>query len=147
MFNLGVTEMIVIGILALVVLGPEKFPTFAKVALRAYRDLRGYIDDAKRDITKELNPLKKDLNELSRYRPEDIIDKLAGPEVKEIKSELNKTKSDIEKSTSEIDATLKQTAAETPQPEGTGANEAPPADRVPGTQPASTSTFRGDYTD
>ncbi|MBI2424460.1 MAG: twin-arginine translocase TatA/TatE family subunit [Candidatus Hydrogenedentes bacterium] len=74
MLGIGWSEMILIAGIALVVIGPEKFPEFAKVALRAYRDFKGYMDDAKREIAKELQPMKDEVKTLSRYRTEDYLD-------------------------------------------------------------------------
>lgn len=75
--NLGMGELIIIAAIALVVIGPEKFPEFAKIALRAYRDLRGYVDDIKHEMAEEMNPVKKELRELSKFKPEDYIDNVA----------------------------------------------------------------------
>lgn len=66
MVGIGFTEMIIIAGIALVVLGPEKFPEFAKIAIRAIRDIRGYFDEVKTEIAKEVKPLEKELNELTR---------------------------------------------------------------------------------
>lgn len=78
MLGVGFGEMVLIAGVALVVIGPEKFPEFAKIALRTFRDLRGYVEDAKRDISKELRPLQREVNELSRIKPEEYIDSLTG---------------------------------------------------------------------
>jgi len=75
--NLGMGELIIIAGIALVVIGPEKFPEFAKIALRAFRDFRGYWDDIKREMENELKPVKKELNKLAQYKPEDYIENLA----------------------------------------------------------------------
>jgi Tat protein translocase TatB subunit len=75
--NIGLGEMILIAAIALVVIGPEKFPDFAKIVIRTVRDVKGYVNDAKRDIAQELKPLKKELKELNRYEPEKYIDTLA----------------------------------------------------------------------
>lgn len=66
MLGIGIWEMVLIAGIALVVIGPEKFPDFAKIAIRTYRDLRGYMDEMKGDIAQELNPLKKELNPLKK---------------------------------------------------------------------------------
>lgn len=78
MFNsIGVGEIIVIAVIALIVMGPEKFPEFAKIAMRAFRDVRGYVDDIKKEVANELNPVKREINQLSRYKPEEYVEKLA----------------------------------------------------------------------
>ncbi len=76
--NLGMGEMLIIAVVALVVMGPEKFPEFAKIALRAFRDVRGYVDDVKREMTNELRPVRKELDQLARHKPEEYIDRLTG---------------------------------------------------------------------
>ncbi|MCF6287158.1 MAG: Sec-independent protein translocase protein TatB [Candidatus Hydrogenedentes bacterium] len=85
MFGMGFGEIVLIGGIALVVIGPEKFPEFAKMVIKTVRDLRGYVDEMKSEVTKELNPLKgelnplkKELNALSRIDPEKYIDSLTG---------------------------------------------------------------------
>jgi len=74
--NLGMGEILLIAGIALVVLGPEKFPEYAKIAMRAFRDVRGYVDEVKREMAEELRPVKKELQELSRHNPEDYIDSI-----------------------------------------------------------------------
>jgi sec-independent protein translocase protein TatB len=76
--NLGMGEMLIIAVIALVVMGPEKFPEFAKIALRAFRDVRGYVDDVKREMTNELRPVRRELDQLARHKPEEYIDRLTG---------------------------------------------------------------------
>lgn len=76
MMGLGFTEIIVIAGIALVVIGPEKFPDFAKLVIRTIRDLRSYVDEVKLEVGKELKPLKKEMDALSRIDPEKYIDSL-----------------------------------------------------------------------
>jgi len=75
--NLGMSELIIIAGIALVVIGPEKFPEFAKISLRAFRDFRGYWDDIKREMNNELRPVKSELQKLSKYNPEDYVENIA----------------------------------------------------------------------
>lgn len=76
MLGIGFTEMLVIAAIALVVIGPEKFPDFAKIVVRTIRDLRGYVDDMKQDLSNELKPLKREMdsvNKLTRYDSESYL--------------------------------------------------------------------------
>ena len=77
MVGVGFGEMVIIAGVALVVIGPDRFPDFAKIVLRTVRDLRGYVEEAKRDITEELKPVKKEIEDLSRHRPEEYLESLA----------------------------------------------------------------------
>lgn len=76
MMGIGFTEMVLIAGIALVVIGPEKFPDFAKLVIRTVRDLKGYVDEVKVEVGKEFKPLKKELESLSRIDPEKYIDSL-----------------------------------------------------------------------
>lgn len=76
--SIGITELIVIGGVALMVLGPDKFPEFAKMAARLFRDIRGYADEVKREISKEIKPIQKEIEDLSKIDPEKYIDSLVG---------------------------------------------------------------------
>lgn len=75
--NLGIGEILLIAAVALILLGPEKFPEYAKIALRAYRDFRGYFDDIKKEMRDELRPVQREIETMARYEPEKYIDKLA----------------------------------------------------------------------
>ena len=75
--SIGITELMLIAAIALMFLGPEKFPEFAKIMARTIRDIRGYVRDAQKDIAKELKPIKKELDDLSKIDPEAYLDKLA----------------------------------------------------------------------
>lgn len=78
--NLGMWELLVIGGIALVIMGPEKFPEFVKTAMKTFRELRGFWDEARHEITKELRPVQDEMRQISQHRPEDYIDSLMGDE-------------------------------------------------------------------
>ena len=78
MMGIGFGEMVLIAGIALIFLGPEKFPEFAKIVMRTIRDLRGYMDDIKEEVSKELRPVQKEIRSLSRYDPETYIDAMTG---------------------------------------------------------------------
>ena len=56
MMGIGPLEILVILVVALLVIGPEKMPEVARVLARVMRDLRGAMDEVRRqfeDITRE----------------------------------------------------------------------------------------------
>ena len=61
MFEIGFSELIVIAIVALVVIGPERLPKVARTAGHLLGRLRRYVNDVKADINREiqLEELKK----------------------------------------------------------------------------------------
>lgn len=76
--SIGVMELVLIAGVALMVLGPDKFPEFAKMAARLVRDLRSYGTDLQREISKEIKPVQKELDDLRKIDPEKYIDSLVG---------------------------------------------------------------------
>ena len=90
MLGLGITELIIIAGIALIVIGPEKFPEFAKIVTHTIRDVRGYVEDVQKDLSKELKPVQKEVNKLSRYSAEDYIDSLTGEDRSKGKHSKNK---------------------------------------------------------
>jgi len=100
--NLGLSEILIIAAVALVIMGPEKFPEFAKIALRAYRDFRGYIDDIKREMAEELQPVKRELQQLAQYNPEEYVESLAKAVSSAVEDEVKEVKDTVEGEVKEI---------------------------------------------
>ncbi|MDR3300610.1 MAG: Sec-independent protein translocase protein TatB [Candidatus Accumulibacter sp.] len=61
MFDIGFSELIAIGVIALVVIGPERLPKAARTAGLLLGRLQRYVNDVKADIGREiqLDELKK----------------------------------------------------------------------------------------
>jgi len=61
MFDVGFSELIVIAVVALVVIGPERLPKVARTAGHLLGRLQRYVNDVKADISREmqLDELKK----------------------------------------------------------------------------------------
>lgn len=62
MFGMGVPEIAVIMVVALLVFGPEKLPTLAKQAGGFVRTVRQMADNAKNDLGREIGQDLSDLN-------------------------------------------------------------------------------------
>ena len=54
MFDVGFSEMLVIAVVALVVIGPEKLPGVAKTVGSWFGRLQRYVNDVKADINREI---------------------------------------------------------------------------------------------
>ena len=54
MFDIGFWELVIIALVALVIVGPERLPELAQNAGRIIRKLRAFIQSAKREVEKEL---------------------------------------------------------------------------------------------
>ncbi|MHB8454333.1 MAG: Sec-independent protein translocase protein TatB [Acidiferrobacterales bacterium] len=55
MFDIGFSELVLIGLIALIVLGPERLPEVARTAGRWVARVRRFIEDVKHDIDREVN--------------------------------------------------------------------------------------------
>ena len=71
MFDIGFSEMVVLAVVALVVLGPERLPKVAKQTGAWMGKLRRYVDDVKSDINRqmelsELRNLKNQVTDAAR---------------------------------------------------------------------------------
>lgn len=56
MFGVGLPEMAVIIVVALLVFGPDRLPEFARQAGRIVRQIKKFSDNARDDIRAELGP-------------------------------------------------------------------------------------------
>lgn len=62
MFDLSVTKILVLGVLALIIFGPDQLPRLAGQAGRALRDLRRLAESAKADLQEGLGPEFQDFD-------------------------------------------------------------------------------------
>ena len=74
MFGIGLPELMVIGIVAVVVFGPERLPEFARQAGRFVRQVRTLAQSAQSQLREELGPEYADLK-LSDLDPRQAIRK------------------------------------------------------------------------
>lgn len=88
MFNIGAGEFLVLGVLALLVLGPDQLPKVAAQAGRALRQLRRMADNAKRDIREGLGPEYKDFD-VADLNPKRFVQKHFWEAVDEEESSLS----------------------------------------------------------
>lgn len=63
MLDLGLTKMALIGVVALVVLGPERLPRVARTAGALFGRAQRYVNDVKTEVTREI-----ELEELRRMK-------------------------------------------------------------------------------
>ncbi len=54
MFDIAFSELVVIGLIALVILGPKRLPEMARAAGRWTARIRRFVDEVKRDMGNEL---------------------------------------------------------------------------------------------
>jgi len=84
MFDFGFSELMVIAVVALVVIGPERLPRVARTAGHLMGRLQRYVNDVKADINREM-----ELEELRKFKSE--IEQTAQTVQSQVNSELSKT--------------------------------------------------------
>lgn len=83
MFDIGFSELLVIAVVALIVIGPERLPKVARTAGLLSGRLRRYVNDIKADISREMQ-----LDELKKMQQE-VADRIAAAE-STVQHEMNK---------------------------------------------------------
>ena len=88
MFDIGFSELMVIGLVALIVIGPERLPRVARTLGHLAGRLQRYVNDVKADINREV-----ELDELRKMR--DTVQQAASGFESAVQTELNKTESEL----------------------------------------------------
>ena len=88
MFDIGFSELMVIGLVALIVIGPEKLPRMARTVGHLAGRLQRYVSDVKADINREI-----ELDELRKMR--DSMQQAASEMESSVNSELHKTEAEL----------------------------------------------------
>jgi sec-independent protein translocase protein TatB len=91
MFDIGFSELLVIGVVALIVIGPEKLPRVARTIGHLAGRLQRYVNDVKADINREI-----ELDELRKMR--DSMQQAASEMQSAVDKEMTKTADDLNKS-------------------------------------------------
>ena len=65
MFDIGFSEIVVIAVVALIVIGPERLPRTARMLGHMFGRLQRYVNEVKADINREM-----ELDELRRLKQE-----------------------------------------------------------------------------
>ncbi len=89
MFDIGFSEMLIIAVVALVVLGPERLPKVARQAGQWMGKLRRYVDDVKSDINRQM-----ELEELRRLQTE--VQQAASGLESSVRSAMSETQSQFD---------------------------------------------------
>jgi sec-independent protein translocase protein TatB len=88
MFDIGFSELLVIGLVALIVIGPQKLPRVARTVGHLLGRLQRYVSDVKADINREI-----ELEELRKMR--DSMEKAASDVQSTVDAELSKTADEL----------------------------------------------------
>ncbi len=95
MFDIAFTELMVIGVVALIVIGPEKLPRMARTVGHLAGKLQRYVSDVKADINREM-----ELEDLRKMR--DSMQQAASEFQSTVQSELSSTETELNKTVQDV---------------------------------------------
>lgn len=103
MFGISSTEFLIILVIALVVIGPQKLPEMIRTVGKLVGKVQHFTRSIKNDLSNEfeLDEIKKSIEELKN-----------NSELQKLKSELNSTKSDVEKNFKDFESSALSTQSQ-----------------------------------
>ena len=105
MFDMSFSEIAVIGVVALVVLGPERLPKVARTAGQLFGRLQRYVATVKADINREM-----DSSELAKIKQE------VQDAARSFEQSVQQTANSMEKETTAIGQSLEESAKQSEAP-------------------------------
>lgn len=122
MFDIAFSELIIIAVVALVVIGPERLPKVARTAGHLLGRLQRYVNDVKSDINREMQ-----LDELKKLQRE--MEQSARSLEGSVSEELNKVESGLNQAVAPLaEAPAPAEPQATPEAEETPAEPTPQLD-------------------
>jgi sec-independent protein translocase protein TatB len=124
MFDIGFTELLVIAVVALIVIGPERLPKVARTAGHLFGRMQRYVNDVKADISREM-----EFDELKKLRTS--MEDTARSFEQSVQQGLSETETELNR--------VAQSAQSQSDPEAAPAHDSEPAsdEREPSAGPAS----------
>ena len=120
MFDIGFSELVVIGVVALVVIGPEKLPRVARTAGVLFGRMQRYVNQVKADINREMETA-----ELGKVKSE--FESAARSFKSDVETTMARTEQDLREVEASVASELKPDQAPLVDPPSA---EPPPADPV-----------------
>lgn len=96
MFDFGFSEIMLIALVMLVVVGPKRLPTVARTAGHLITRMQRYVSDVKADISREMQ-----LEDLKKLQKE--VETQARDLEKSVRDQMNRVEGDLKKGVSEIE--------------------------------------------
>lgn len=102
MLGIGMPELIVIIVIALIVIGPEKLPGLAKTLGRMFGELKKATNEFKdtMEVESKMTEVKKAFEDINEKEAMDKAEIVHGQEIGKTDSAAVDTNSDVEKETS-----------------------------------------------
>ena len=129
MFDIGFSELLVIGVVALVVLGPERLPKVARTLGVLFGRMQRYVAQVKSDISREmelseLSKVKSEFESAARSFQSDVESKAAEVE-REVRDAQGSIERELAAKSAEVESAA--TGATPPSAANDAVSETPPA--------------------
>ena len=105
MFDIGFSEIVVIAVVALIVIGPEKLPKTARTLGHLFGRLQRYVTDVKADINREM-----ELEDLKKLQAE------VKSAAQDLQQSVESAARSAESGMRDVESQLNAGASEAPQP-------------------------------
>src|SRR5713101_3813422 len=103
MFDIGFSEIVVIAVVALIVIGPERLPKVARTLGHMFGRLQRYVSEVKADISREM-----ELDELRKLQSQ------VQSAARDIEQSVSSAARDVESGVRSVESELNEAAAATP---------------------------------
>jgi sec-independent protein translocase protein TatB len=130
MFDIGFSEIVVIGLVALIVIGPERLPKVARTLGHMFGRLQRYVNEVKGDINREieldeLRKLQTQVQSAARDIEQSVTHAAREVEtgVRSVETQLNEAAASV---TSDAPSGTPPAAAATPPAQAPAAAASPP---------------------
>ncbi len=105
MFDIGFSEMLVVAVVALIVIGPERLPKVARTLGHLFGRMQRYVNDVKSDISREM-----ELEELRKLQA--TVEDAARAIETSVTHEISATETELTKVAADVSAAVELPAAE-----------------------------------
>jgi sec-independent protein translocase protein TatB len=125
MFDVGFSEIVVIAVVALIVIGPERLPKVARTLGHMFGRLQRYVNEVKADINREM-----EFDELRKLKTE------VQSAARDIEQSMTSAVHEVETGVRSVEAQLNAAEAANATPGATDAGAAPASPAAPPAQAA-----------
>ena len=106
MFDIGFSEIVVIAVVALIVIGPERLPKVARTLGHMFGRLQRYVNEVKADINREM-----ELDELRKLRSE------VQSAARDIEQSMTSAANEVESGVRSVETQLNEAGTAAPEPD------------------------------
>jgi sec-independent protein translocase protein TatB len=106
MFDIGFSEIVVIAVVALIVIGPERLPKVARTLGHMFGRLQRYVNEVKADISREM-----ELDELRKLQSE------VQSAARDIEQSVTNAAHEVESGVRSVETQLNEAGTAAPEPD------------------------------